>query len=48
MEPPSLSLTSRSDLIKLRQVMEGLENFFNGADGYMDDLCSASDEMEYY
>jgi hypothetical protein len=36
------------DLINLRQVMEGLENFFSGADGYLDHLCSASDEIEYY
>jgi hypothetical protein len=36
------------DLINLKQVMEGLENFFNGADGYLDSLCSARDEMEYY
>ncbi len=35
------------DLINLRDVMEGLENFFSGADGYLDNLCSASDEMQY-
>ena len=33
------------NLIDLRQVVEGLENFFSGADGYLDHLCSASDEM---
>lgn len=34
------------DLTNLREVMEGLENFFSGADGYLDRVCSASDEME--
>ena len=36
------------DLINLRDVMQGLENFFSGADGYLDHLCSASNEMQYY
>jgi hypothetical protein len=36
------------DLINLREVMEGLEHFFSGADGYLDHLRSASDEMQYY
>jgi len=33
------------DLIGLRDVIEGLDNFFSGADGYLDQLCPASDEM---
>jgi hypothetical protein len=36
------------DLIDLRDVMEGLENFFSGADGHLDYVCSASDEMQCY
>jgi hypothetical protein len=36
------------DLINLREVMEGLEHFFSGADSYLDKLCSASDEMQDY
>jgi hypothetical protein len=36
------------DLIGLRDVIEGLKNFFSGADGYLNHLCSASDEMRYY
>ena len=36
------------DLVDLRDVVEGLENFFSGADVYLDHLCSATDEMEYY
>jgi hypothetical protein len=33
------------DLINLREVMEGLKNFFSGADGHLDQVCSASDDM---
>jgi hypothetical protein len=40
---PSIAI----DPINLRQVMQGLENFFSGADGYLDHLCSAGDEMDY-
>jgi hypothetical protein len=36
------------NLTDLRGVVESLENFFSGADGYLDELCSASDEMQYY
>jgi hypothetical protein len=36
------------NLIDLREVVESLENFFCGADGYLDHLCSAIDEMQYY
>jgi hypothetical protein len=36
------------NLTDLRGVVESLENFFSGADGYLDHLCSASDEMQYY
>jgi len=35
------------DLVDLRDVVEGLENFFSGADGYLDSVCSAGDEMKY-
>ncbi len=34
------------DPVNLREVMEGLENFFSGADGHLDQVCSASDEMQ--
>jgi hypothetical protein len=36
------------DLGNLREVIEGLKNFFTGADGYLDHLCSATDEMHRY
>lgn len=36
------------DLSSLRDVIEGLKNFFKGADGYLDHLCSATGEIEYY
>jgi len=36
------------NLSDLRGVLESLENFFSGADGYLDNLCSASDEVQDY
>jgi len=35
------------DPTNLREVMEGLENFFSGADGYLDNLCSVDDVRDY-
>jgi hypothetical protein len=31
------------DPADIRDVVEGIENFFSGADGYLDELCSASE-----
>jgi hypothetical protein len=36
------------DLINLREVMERIEDFFDGAEGHLDEVASAADEMERF